>query len=106
MVAIGISCFGLGDRQRALVDLRYPVVIQIDQIGFKLDVNRADWPEWTQLPRIGETLARRIVESRDEGGLFQAHEDLTHVSGIGPRTLANMRPYLLAIEPQDAVGRP
>ncbi len=102
MLAIASSLFGSGGGQHALIDLRDPVGIEIDQIGFKLDVNNADWPEWTQLPRIGETLARRIVESRNKSGSFQTHGDITRVSGIGPKTLANMRPYLLAIEPTDA----
>ena len=30
---------------------------------FEVDVNTADWPELLQLPAIGETLAKRIVES-------------------------------------------
>ncbi|HJN10459.1 MAG TPA: helix-hairpin-helix domain-containing protein [Pirellulaceae bacterium] len=106
MFAIGLSSFDLGGYQHAFVDLRYPVVIETDQTGFQLDVNRADWPEWTQLPRIGETMARRIVESRNKGGSFQTHDDLTRVSGIGPKTLANMRQYLRPIEPNDTAGRP
>ena len=36
---------------------------------FKVDLNSADWPELVQLPGIGETLARRIVESRRAEGL-------------------------------------
>ncbi len=65
---------------------------------FQLDLNRADWPELTQLPRIGESLARRIVESRNQDGPYQTHEDLRRVQGIGPKTLENLKPYLLPIE--------
>jgi len=49
------------------------------------------------LPGIGEMLARRIVESRREHGLFVDHEDLLRVKGIGPKTLQAMRPFLLPI---------
>ena len=37
---------------------------------------------------IGEELARRIVEYREEHGPFAAVEDLTNVSGIGQGKLA------------------
>ena len=45
LVAIGFSSFDLGGDQHAVIDLSYPVVIETDQIGFQLDVNRADWLE-------------------------------------------------------------
>jgi competence protein ComEA len=61
---------------------------------FIVDINHAQWPELSQLPGIGETLARRIVESRDEQGPFADHEDLRRVRGIGPLTLDRLRPYL------------
>ncbi len=62
---------------------------------FQVDLNRADWPELVQLPRIGPTLARRIVESRQTDGPFVDHEDIKRVRGIGPKTLERVRPYLL-----------
>jgi len=61
---------------------------------FWVDINDAPWPEFAQLPEIGEQLARRIVESREAQGPFADHEDLTRVPGIGRRTLDRMRPYL------------
>jgi competence protein ComEA len=61
---------------------------------FQIDINEADWPEWTQLPDIGETIARRIVESRDLDGPFTDVDDLRRVRGIGPKTLERMKPYL------------
>jgi competence ComEA-like helix-hairpin-helix protein len=61
---------------------------------FQVNVNTATWPELTQLPEIGETLARRIVENRRADGLFQAPDDLTRVRGIGQKTLEPIRPYL------------
>jgi len=64
---------------------------------FRLDINHADWPEFSQLPGIGETLAHRIVESRDADGAFADVEQLRRVRGIGPKTLERMRPYLRPI---------
>ena len=47
-------------------------LIEIDRAAplvarFQVDVNAAGWPELSQLPDVGETLARRIVESRAGG---------------------------------------
>lgn len=62
---------------------------------FQVDINKAGWPELAELPRIGPTLAQRIVESRLEDGPFFDHDDLLRVPGIGPRTLEQMKKYLL-----------
>ncbi len=67
-------------------------LIEIEQappleLKFQVQVNQADWPELTLLPRIGETLARRIVAYRDQHGPFQSVDQLQEVKGIGPKTL-------------------
>jgi competence protein ComEA len=71
----------------------------------------AEWPEFAELPELGETLARRIVESRAKVGAFGDHDDLLRVEGIGPRTLERLKPYLLPMPGQadvagDASKRP
>jgi competence protein ComEA len=71
---------------------------------FQVDVNAASWPELAQLPQVGETLARRIVESRDKAGRFVDHADLMRVNGIGPLTLERMEPYLLPMPGQAEVA--
>jgi competence protein ComEA len=71
---------------------------------YLVDLNAAEWPELAELPEIGETLARRIVESRTAAGPFGDHEDLLRVQGIGPRTLDKLRPYLLPMPDQDTVA--
>ena len=63
------------------------------KVQFLVDINRAEWPEIAELPTIGETLARRIVDSRATQGPFYSHEDLRRVSGIGTRKLETIRPY-------------
>ena len=65
--------------------------------AFQVDPNTADWPELIQLPGIGPTLGRRIVDSRETDGPFRDHEDLQRVRGIGPKTLEKIRPHLLPI---------
>ncbi|MHC4398074.1 MAG: ComEA family DNA-binding protein [Planctomycetota bacterium] len=84
-------------------------MVELDRVEpldfrFQVDLNRADWPELVGLPEIGETLARRIVESRDRDGPFLDHADLTRVRGIGPKTLERVRPYLLPMPKHEAVA--
>jgi competence protein ComEA len=74
-------------------------LIEIDRaprqtVQFQLDINEADWPEFSVLPGIGEALARRIVESRAARGPFADLDELRRVRGIGPKTLERIRPYL------------
>lgn len=69
---------------------------------YRIDINAANWVEWSQLEGIGETLARRIVADRDARGPFQRVEDLDRVKGIGPKTLEKLRPQLLVRPPQPA----
>jgi competence ComEA-like helix-hairpin-helix protein len=61
---------------------------------FQVEVNSAPWQEWTLLPGIGETTAKRIVEHRERVGGFARLDDLRRVRGIGPKTLERLRPYL------------
>lgn len=53
-----------------------------------VNLNAADAAALTALPGIGEELAARIVEYREEHGPFETVEDLTEVSGIGQGKLA------------------
>jgi competence protein ComEA len=84
-------------------------LIEIDrqsklQARFVVDVNEADWPELAQLPGIGQTLAQRIVASREERGRFVDHSELRRVRGIGPKTLEKIKPYLRPIPPAENVA--
>jgi len=63
-------------------------------LRFVTDVNHAPWPELTLLPGVGPALAQRIVASREKDGSFTSPEDLLRVTGIGPKTLMAMQPYL------------
>jgi len=71
---------------------------------YLVDINKAEWPEFAELPDIGETMARRIVDSRQAAGAFGDHDDLRRVRGIGPRTLEKLKPYLLPMPGQQEVA--
>jgi competence protein ComEA len=70
---------------------------------YVIDVNSATWVEWAQFDGIGETLAKRIVADRDSRGPFMSVNEVARVKGIGPKKLAQMRPYL-TIEPAQATA--
>ena len=56
-----------------------------------LDLNTATKEELMLLPRIGETLAERILAYRAENGRFIATEQLMDIDGIGEGTYASLR---------------
>lgn len=56
-----------------------------------ININTATIDELTILPRIGPTIAARIIEYRSLYGKFTAKEDLTKVKGIGPKTFENLK---------------
>jgi competence protein ComEA len=61
---------------------------------YVVDVNSAAWYEFEPLPNVGEKLARRIVESREQEGPFESLEDLARIDGISLKTVERLRPYL------------
>lgn len=62
--------------------------------GGKLDVNAATARELEEIPGVGPSLARSIVEARTARGRFSSLEELDEVSGIGPKTLAKLSAVL------------
>jgi len=56
----------------------------------KININQATAEELQELPGIGPTLAKRIVEYRDAQGPFQSVDDLVQVKGIGPVMLSRL----------------
>ena len=91
LVAIGTYWISHGGHQGRLVHIDYAERLTYQ---YSIDVNSADWPEFAVLPGIGETLARRIVHSRQVDGPFRSADDLQRVKGIGPKLLERMLPYL------------
>lgn len=57
----------------------------------KVNVNTAGATELETLPGIGEVLAQRIIDHREEHGPFASVDELIEVSGIGEVTLEELR---------------
>lgn len=60
----------------------------------KVNINTASVEELSLLPRVGATVAARIVEYRDSNGSFETTEDLMLVKGIGERTFELIEPHI------------
>lgn len=67
---------------------------------YQIDINSAGLIEWTQIEGIGEATAQKILDSRVENGPFRNIADLQRVKGIGPATLAKIRPFVRDSSPQ------
>jgi competence protein ComEA len=53
--------------------------------GTKININTASAEELTQLDKVGEKYAQRIVAYREANGKFAAPEDIMKVKGIGQK---------------------
>ncbi|GAB2558688.1 helix-hairpin-helix domain-containing protein [Gracilibacillus alcaliphilus] len=67
--------------------------IQTDQQQVRINIATAE--EIQTIPGIGQVKAQAIIEYRETYGLFTTIEDLTNVSGIGDKTLDNIRNYIM-----------
>ena len=63
----------------------------------KIDINAASAQELSgTLPGIGDTLAQRIVEYREQNGPFRSAEEIMEVPGIGEKTFEAIRDLITA----------
>ncbi len=59
-----------------------------------VNVNTASSDELARLPRVGPSLAGKIVAHRDQNGPFKRAEDLMEVKGIGEKMFTSLKPYV------------
>ena len=59
--------------------------------GGRVNLNTADLAALDTLPGVGPATAKAIIDWRDANGRFTAVEDLLSVTGIGEKTLAELR---------------
>jgi len=73
---------------------------QLITLGLPLDLNRASAEDLAAISGLGPALAQRIVDYRQAHGPFKKIEELGEkVSGIGPKKVRQIKPYLTIDEP-------
>ncbi|HYU29457.1 MAG TPA: helix-hairpin-helix domain-containing protein [Gemmatimonadales bacterium] len=85
----GFQPGGLRETARRAAQLARPLLP-----GERVDLDHADVSEITRLPRVGPALAQRIVAWRTEHGPFGSLSRLDSVSGVGPKLLDAIQPFV------------
>ncbi|MEK7326024.1 MAG: helix-hairpin-helix domain-containing protein [Chloroflexota bacterium] len=62
--------------------------------GGLININTATQAELETLPRIGPSIAQRIIEYRNANGPFKTIEEIKNVPGIGEATFNAIAPYI------------
>lgn len=62
--------------------------------GSRMNLNAATATQLQRLPGVGSALAQRIVEDREERGLFRSVRDLERVPGVGSDTVEELASLL------------
>jgi competence ComEA-like helix-hairpin-helix protein len=65
----------------------------------RIDINTAGEAELVGLPGIGPSIAKRIVEYRENNGPFAKVEDLMNVRGIGEKKFLQIRDLVTVQSP-------
>ncbi len=60
-----------------------------------VNVNTADTETLQLLPRVGPSVASRIIEYRENNGPFRDKEELLLVRGIGDSTFERLEPFVV-----------
>lgn len=62
--------------------------------GEQIALNAATEADLERLPNVGPSMAGRILAYRQQAGRFEKIEDLTQVTGIGPKKFAKIAPFV------------
>jgi competence ComEA-like helix-hairpin-helix protein len=76
----------------ALTCLALPAVAESKGV---VNINSADAQQFQLLPRIGPSVAERILAFRTQNGPFKSTDDLMLVTGIGEKTFALIKPHVV-----------
>ena len=92
-IVAGSLCLG----QRSDYDADQTPASDSQSLAAKINVNEDPWWKIAALPNIGLVKSKRIVSFREESGRlqpFSCADDLLQIHGIGPKTVAQLRPLL------------
>ncbi len=96
-VAMSFGWFGYGEL--AMTSAPAPIMVSSVQEqtsqSEKVNINKATALQLEALPGIGEVIANRILEYREQHGSFSQAEELLNVTGIGEKTLEKLKPHIV-----------
>ena len=61
----------------------------------KVNINEAKQEDFEQLPGIGPSIAKKIIEYREQNGKFTSINELQEVKGIGEAKFENIKEYIM-----------
>ncbi len=71
-----------------------PTELNVNGTAGRIDLNHADRAQLLQLPGVGDRTAEHIEDYRSSHNGFHNVEELRQVHGVGPLTLARLRPFI------------
>jgi len=92
-LALALTAFGAAAAAHAATSA--PASTATAAAQAPIDINTAKVADLVKLPGIGEALAKRIVEFRQQHGPFKRVEDLMKVKGIGEKSFEKLRPSIV-----------
>ena len=78
-----------------LVICTVAVGVQGSQPSGVVNINTASSEELQLLPRVGPSLAGRIIAFRETNGPFRTVDEILAVKGIGESSFAKLEPYIV-----------
>ncbi|MBN2702581.1 MAG: RNA-binding transcriptional accessory protein [Pontiellaceae bacterium] len=91
--SIGVGQYQHDVYQQLLADKLDEVVVScVNRVGVEL--NTASAPLLSRVAGIGDSLAKKIVEHRNQHGAFKSRKELLKVSGLGPRAFEQAAGFL------------
>ncbi len=91
--SIGVGQYQHDVYQQLLKDKLDEVVVScVNHVGVEL--NTASAPLLSRVAGIGDSLAKKIIEHRNENGAFKSREEVLKVSGLGPRAFEQAAGFL------------
>jgi competence protein ComEA len=90
-------------RKRNQLSLVFAVIVVAMAVGIAsgaqpvgvVNINTASAEQLQMLPRVGPSLAGRIVEYREANGPFQSIDEILAVKGIGESSFEKLEPYIV-----------
>jgi competence ComEA-like helix-hairpin-helix protein len=89
-----IAAILLGFGAVLFLSLAVPALAKKNPPKHPIDINAASAKELEELPGVGPTTAKAIIQFREKTGRFRRVEDLLAIRGISETKLAKMCPYI------------